>query len=69
MLTSYKLAERLSSQLEEMGKDLAGMIEEINETSSNISKTNKADDPVSDSDIFKNIHLAKPNLFSAFSGR
>ena len=46
---SYKLAEKLSDRLEEMGKDLAGMIDEINATSSTLSK-NKADDPVSDNE-------------------
>ncbi len=30
-----------------MGKDLSGMIEEINDASSTLSKNNKADDPVS----------------------
>ena len=30
-----------------MGKDLTGMIEEINDTSSTLNKNNKTDDPVS----------------------
>lgn len=30
-----------------MGKDLSGMVEEINDASSTLSKNNKADDPVS----------------------
>jgi nuclear pore complex protein Nup62 len=43
---SYKLAERLSEQLNEMGKDLTSMIEEVNGASATLSKTNKADEPV-----------------------
>lgn len=43
---SYKLAERLSEQLDEMGKDLTSMIEEVNGASATLSKTNKADEPV-----------------------
>ena len=37
-----------------MGKDLSGMIEEINDTSSTLSKNNKADDPVS---VFSPVRL------------
>lgn len=44
---SYKIAERVSERLGEMGKDLTTVIEEINEASTAISKTSKADDPVS----------------------
>lgn len=43
----YILADRLSDRLQDMGKDLTGMINEINDASSNLSKNNKADDPVS----------------------
>lgn len=44
---SYQLASRLSERLDDMGKDLTGMIEEINDASSTLSKNNKANDPVS----------------------
>ena len=37
-----------------MGKDLSGMIEEINDSSSTLSKNNKADDPVS---VFSHVRL------------
>ena len=47
ILPSYKLAEKLSGRLEEMGKDLSGMIDEINDASSTLRKNDKADDPVS----------------------
>jgi nuclear pore complex protein Nup62 len=43
---SYKLAEKLSERLNEMGKDLGSMIEEVNSASVTLSKTNKADEPV-----------------------
>lgn len=42
----YKLAEKLSERLDEMGKDLISMIEEVNGASSTLSKTSKADEPV-----------------------
>jgi nuclear pore complex protein Nup62 len=45
------LAEKLSDRLDEMGKDLTSMIEEINNASSSLSKTSKADDPVSFADF------------------
>ena len=43
----YKLAERLSDKLDEMGKDLKSMIEQINDASTTLGKTSKTDDPVS----------------------
>ena len=42
----YKLAEKLSERLDEMGKDLTGMVDEINDASANMAKSSKADDPV-----------------------
>jgi hypothetical protein len=42
----YKLAERLSERLNELGQDLSSMIEEVNAASANLSKTTKADEPV-----------------------
>lgn len=44
---TYKLAEKLTDRLDEMGKDLTNMIQEINTASASLSKTNKPDDPVS----------------------
>jgi nuclear pore complex protein Nup62 len=43
---TYKLAEKLQDRLNELNKDLTEMIEEINNTSSTLSKTGKPDDPV-----------------------
>ena len=50
-LHSYQLAEKLSDRLDEMGKDLTGMIEEINDASSTLSKNSNTDDPVSRRDV------------------
>jgi hypothetical protein len=47
ILNSYKLAEKLQDRLNELNKDLTEMIEEINRTSQDLSKTGKPDDPVS----------------------
>lgn len=47
MVTRYKLAEKISERLDEMGKDLGEMIEEINSASSALNKNSRSDDPVS----------------------
>lgn len=52
----YKLAEKLAGRLDDMGKDLTSMIQEINTASSSLSKAGKPDDPVS-SGICINIWL------------
>jgi nuclear pore complex protein Nup62 len=44
---TYKFAEKLGERLEDMGRDLGGMIEEINAANAGLSKTTKADEPVS----------------------
>lgn len=44
---TYKLAEKLTDRLDEMGKDLGKMIKEINDMSGTLSKGDKPDDPVS----------------------
>jgi nuclear pore complex protein Nup62 len=44
---TYKLAEKLTGRLDEMGRDLTKMIKEINDISGTLSKGNKPDDPVS----------------------
>ena len=41
------MAEKLSERLDDMGRDLTTMIEEINEASAGLSKTTKDDEPVS----------------------
>lgn len=54
---TYKLAEKMSDRLEEMGKDLTSMIEEVNGVSATLSKTNKADEPVAQIVRILNSHL------------
>lgn len=44
---TYKLAEKLTGRLDDMGRDLTKMIKEINDISGTLSKGNKPDDPVS----------------------
>ncbi|KAK5139026.1 hypothetical protein LTR04_003976, partial [Oleoguttula sp. CCFEE 6159] len=56
---TYKLAERLSERLGEMGRDLTSMIEEINLASAKISKTSRPDDPLSHIVRILNSHLAQ----------
>lgn len=43
---TYKLAEKLSQQLEEKSKDLSKMVQEINDISGTLSKGAKPEDPV-----------------------
>ena len=43
---TYKLAEKLTDRLDDMGKDLSKMIKEINDMSGALGKGSKADDPV-----------------------
>ncbi|KAH0541740.1 hypothetical protein FGG08_003832 [Glutinoglossum americanum] len=56
---TYKLAEKLNDRLEDMGKDLTSMIEEINNASSSLSKSNKSDDPLSQIVRVLNSHLSQ----------
>ncbi|KAL4937506.1 Nsp1-like C-terminal region-domain-containing protein [Aspergillus oleicola] len=56
---TYKLAEKLSERLDDMGKDLTSMIEEVNSASSTLSKTNKADEPISQIVRILNSHLSQ----------
>lgn len=44
---TYKLAEKLSERLDEMDSDLQSMVEEVNAANAGLSKTGKADEPVS----------------------
>jgi nuclear pore complex protein Nup62 len=43
---TYKLAEKLTDRLDEMGRDLTSMIREINTASATLTKSSKPDDPV-----------------------
>lgn len=64
---TYKLAEKLTDRLDEMGKDLGKMIKEINDMSSGLSNGSKPDDPVSSRqstslNSFANALTATPQL-------
>ncbi|KAK4956915.1 FG-nucleoporin nsp1 [Elasticomyces elasticus] len=56
---TYKLAERCHDRLDEMGRDLGSMIEEINAASSKLgsNKKNSAEDPLSQIVRVLNAHL------------
>ncbi|KAL8917992.1 MAG: hypothetical protein Q9172_005600 [Xanthocarpia lactea] len=56
---TYKLAEKLSLRLDEMGKDLGSMVEEINDASSSLNKNTKPDDPLSQVVRVLNSHLTQ----------
>lgn len=47
---TYKLAEKLTQQLDEKSRDLSKMVKEINDISGTLSKGAKAEDPVSATD-------------------
>lgn len=49
---TYRLAEKLTDRLDDMGKDLTKMIKEINDMSSTLSKGSKPDDPVRFPDLY-----------------
>jgi nuclear pore complex protein Nup62 len=59
-LSRYKLSEKLSDRLNELNRDLTEMIEEINTTSQTLSKTGKADDPVSLLSHYRHINTLTP---------
>ncbi|KAL8992823.1 MAG: hypothetical protein Q9169_006809 [Polycauliona sp. 2 TL-2023] len=56
---TYHLAEKLSSRLDEMGKDLGSMVEEINDASSSLNRNSKPDDPLSQVVRVLNSHLTQ----------
>ena len=58
-ISRYQLATRLSDRLDDMGKDLSSMIEEINDASSNLSKHAKSDDPLTQVVRVLNGHLTQ----------
>ncbi|KAK2757008.1 FG-nucleoporin nsp1 [Arachnomyces sp. PD_36] len=59
---TYKLAEKLSDRLNDMGKDLTSMIEEVNGVSATLSKTSKSDEPISQIVRILNSHLSQLQL-------
>ncbi|KAI1383299.1 Nsp1-like C-terminal region-domain-containing protein [Hypoxylon trugodes] len=56
---TYKLAEKITEKLDDMGRDLTKMIKEINDISGTLSKGSKPDDPLSQIVRVLNSHLAQ----------
>ncbi|TGJ88047.1 hypothetical protein E0Z10_g746 [Xylaria hypoxylon] len=56
---TYKLAEKITERLDEMGRDLTTMIKEINDISGTVSKGSKPDDPLSQIVRVLNGHLTQ----------
>lgn len=56
---TYKLAEKITERLDEMGRDLTKMIKEINDVSGTVSKGSKPDDPLSQIVRVLNGHLTQ----------
>ncbi|KAI0018359.1 Nsp1-like C-terminal region-domain-containing protein [Xylariomycetidae sp. FL0641] len=56
---TYKLAEKITERLDEMGRDLTKMIKDINEISGTVSKGSKPDDPLSQIVRVLNGHLTQ----------
>lgn len=55
---TYHTAQLLNDHLEQMGKDLAGLIDEINKASTTINKTTNQEDPLSQIVRVLNNHLS-----------
>lgn len=56
---TYKLAEKITERLDDMGRNLAKMIKEINDISGTLSKGVKPDDPLSQIVRVLNGHLSQ----------
>lgn len=56
---TYKLAEKLTDRLDDMGKDLTKMIKEINDMSGSLGRGGKSDDPLSQIVRVLNSHLTQ----------
>lgn len=44
---TYKLAERLSERIDDIGRDLSSMVDEVNAANASLSRNGKGDEPVS----------------------
>lgn len=56
---TYKLAEKLTDRLDDMGKDLTKMIKDINDMSAGLGKGSKPDDPLTNIVRVLNGHLVQ----------
>lgn len=59
---TYKMAERLAERLEDMGRDLGGMIQETNAANAGLGQNLKADEPVSDIFFYDSPSLPEDSL-------
>ncbi|RCI15142.1 hypothetical protein L249_6965 [Ophiocordyceps polyrhachis-furcata BCC 54312] len=64
---TYKLAEKLTQQLDEKSRDLSKMVKEINDISGNLTKGTKAEDPLSQIVRLLNGHLTQLQWIDAHS--
>ncbi|RDA83271.1 hypothetical protein CP532_0976 [Ophiocordyceps camponoti-leonardi (nom. inval.)] len=64
---TYKLAEKLTQQLDEKSRDLSKMVKEINDISGNLTKGTKAEDPLSQIVRVLNGHLTQLQWIDAHS--
>lgn len=64
---TYKLAEKLTQQLDEKSRDLSKMVKEINDISGTLSKGTKAEDPLSQIVRVLNSHLTQLQWIDANS--
>lgn len=56
---TYKLAERLGERLDDMGRDLQSMIEEVNAANSSLGQSGNADEPITQIVKILNSHLSQ----------
>ncbi|EXJ59618.1 hypothetical protein A1O7_03764 [Cladophialophora yegresii CBS 114405] len=54
---TYKLAEKLGERLDEMERDLGGMVEEVNAANASLSRNGKGDEPITQIVKILNSHL------------
>ncbi|RMD41553.1 hypothetical protein DV735_g3556, partial [Chaetothyriales sp. CBS 134920] len=56
---TYKLAEKLQERLDDMGRDLETMVEEVNAANASLHKNGKADEPITQIVRILNTHLSQ----------
>ena len=61
---TYKLAEKLGERLDDMGRDLQSMIEEVNAANASLGKGNNSDEPVS---LVADVIAPKTNICTGYT--
>ncbi|RMZ85421.1 hypothetical protein DV737_g792, partial [Chaetothyriales sp. CBS 132003] len=56
---TYKLAEKLQERLDDMGRDLETMVDEVNAANASLHKNGKADEPITQIVRILNTHLSQ----------